>query len=321
MKKAYIISVLVLLTLFGCGRNNGKKEPAAGTLRSFPMPEVPAMLETSQQKQDYLMAHFWDGFFAGDGQCDTSAVLGVATADVEKNLAAFIQMLDMFPMEKAQTYVATLFDKVEAKQAADTSSHVYLLMRDMVSKYLYDPNSPYRNEDYYLPFVEGLARSPMTPENVRPGYVYEARMCSMNRYGTQAPDFSFKDGSGRIHRLYDVKAGNIVLFFSNPGCPACKEIIETLTSRPYMEPMVKSGKIAIVNIYIDEEIDKWKDYLPNYPEYWICGYDYRTIIREDEIYNVRAIPSLYVLDSEKRIMLRDAPTEKVLTYLDNKVSE
>ena len=41
------------------------------------------------------------------------------------------------------------------------------------------------------------------------------------------------------------------------------------------------------------------------------------IIRSDVTYNVRAIPSLYVLDYEKKVIMKDAPVENVLPYLDN----
>ena len=35
----------------------------------------------------------------------------------------------------------------------------------------------------------------------------------------------------------------------------------------------------------------------------------------DQIYNVRAIPSLYLLDREKRVILKDAPQDKVFEKL------
>ena len=40
-------------------------------------------------------------------------------------------------------------------------------------------------------------------------------------------------------------------------------------------------------------------------------------IRKDLTYNVRAIPSLYVLDKDKKVVMKDAPVEKVIPYLEN----
>ena len=204
---------------------------------------------------------------------------------------------------------------------ADTGSLFYLRFTEMVEKYLYDPNSPLRNEDLFLPFVEELAECPFTDTLMRTGYRYMAAMCALNPAGSPAPDFRFKDISGRIHSLYGTKGEYTMLFFSNPGCDACKVMIEDIDSCPSVSKAIADGRVALVNIYIDQEIDKWREYEPTYPRSWITGYDWLYVIRDEQIYDVRAIPSLYLLDSEKKIIMKDAPTERVLHYLDGKLLE
>ena len=71
----------------------------------------------------------------------------------------------------------------------------------------------------------------------------------------------------------------------------------------------------MADIFIDREVDAWKAKAATYPKNWINGYDHNFTIREDLIYNVRAIPSLYLLDSSKRVILKDAPVEQVLTFM------
>jgi hypothetical protein len=75
------------------------------------------------------------------------------------------------------------------------------------------------------------------------------------------------------------------------------------------------------NVYIDEDISAWKAYEPVYPRTWVTGYEFAGIIREEQIYDVRAIPSLYLLDREYRIVMKDAPTERVLAFLDRIAQE
>ena len=79
-----------------------------------------------------------------------------------------------------------------------------------------------------------------------------------------------------------------------------------------MEPMIASGELAVLNIYIDEDLGEWYNYMPIYPSSWYNGYDPDYAIRTDRLYDVRAIPSLYLLDSEKTVLMKDAPTEKIL---------
>ena len=71
-----------------------------------------------------------------------------------------------------------------------------------------------------------------------------------------------------------------------------------------------------MNIYIDEEVQKWREYLHNYPPEWINGYDYTFSLRDSGSYDIRAIPSLYLLDAGKRVIMKDAPTGRVLDYLE-----
>ncbi len=108
-----------------------------------------------------------------------------------------------------------------------------------------------------------------------------------------------------------------MLFFSNPGCTSCKEIIDEIGASGCIHPMIAAHRLAIINIYIDEEVQKWRDYLPHYPKDWINGYDYTFSLRDSGLYDIRAIPSLYLLDEQKRVLMKDAPTANVLEYLEN----
>ena len=318
--RAFIGALLVAaLLLPGCrqGGPKGPQTPAATQPRAFRYPDIPAVYTDPAERQEWFLNHFWDDFFAGDGPCDTGLVLGVRREDVEKEMAMYIELLHGLPLEPAQGKMRQLFGKVEDKQAADTSSLVYLMMEEIVTHYLYDPNSPVRDEDLYLPYVEGLAESRFTREAARPGYVYQRRMCALNPVGSPAPDFRFTDAAGRTHNLYGIKARTTLLFFSNPGCYACQEIINTLQAVPGMEKMLADGTLAVVNVYIDEDLDAWRAYEPNYPRAWHCGYDAAGLIRSDRLFNVRAIPSLYLLDGGKRILMKDAPVERVVSWLQN----
>ena len=81
------------------------------------------------------------------------------------------------------------------------------------------------------------------------------------------------------------------------------------------------GDFAVVNVYIDEDLDAWRAYEPNYPRNWYCGYEPDGQVRSDRIYNVRAIPSLYLLGEGQRILMKDAPVERVVAWLQNQQNQ
>lgn len=340
MKIVRFFTLISLLALASCGGGGaasqgggtsaGAPKPAADSkpeFHAFPSVSIPLVYgDDPSASREYALEHYWDGFFSQGGPTTSEAVLGVSDGEVEQALANYIGSLaavkslatpdDPSPLRLAQKSVRTFFSKLERNQQADTSSLAYLRLTEMVSRYMFDPNSPLRDEDLYLPFVEALERSPFTSDDMRPAYRFEAGQCRTNQFGHTAPDFKFSTVKGTKGSLYGVKADYTMLFFSNPGCTACKEITNEILSRPYIDQYIRDGRLAIVNIYIDEEVAKWRDYVPNYPSTWINGYDYTFQLRDSGKYAIRAIPSLYLLDSSKRVIMKDAPTEKVLSYLD-----
>ncbi len=316
-----ILAAIAAFVLIVCSCGRGRQTEKTTEEKSVPFPEVqvPGMITEPSERMEFVLDHFWDGLMSSSlkGRCDSTHVEGVLMAEVEKKFGLYVSILWEAPLDDAVKSVAKLFRDVEKREIQDTSSNVFGTMTKFMEKYLYDPNSPVRNEELYLPYVEGLSKSPLVPDTMRPAYSYDASMCSLNRIGTKAADFRFRDLRGRNYTLYGVKADYTLLFFANPGCPNCKEITEMIENSPGISELLSSGRLAVVDIYIDQEIDKWKAYAPEYPKEWLSGYDPDYIIRNDLIYNVRAIPSLYLLDMDKRVIMKDAPQDKVFEKLNS----
>ena len=118
------------------------------------------------------------------------------------------------------------------------------------------------------------------------------RMALKNRPGDRAADFSFTTGKGGHGTLYGIDADYVLLFFHNLGCPACREVRQGIVSVTAREPaagMLASGKLRIIALYPDTEIN------------------------EKELYDLRAIPSLYLLDRDKKVILKDFVNPEMLS--------
>lgn len=314
---AFLLS-LALILLTGCGSPSGKTEEGPRT-RHIELPAVPVMITDRDEAIAYMAENWWKTFADPSKKgfrCDTLYIGGVEKGELEQSFASFTYTLDMLPVTEARKCMAGLYDRLLLCEKADTSSNIFEGMVDIVCRYLYDPNSPVRNEDYYRPFAAALSVNPEIPELDREKYGREAAFCSLNAIGTKAADFRFSDRYGKVRSLYGVKANWILLFFSNPGCEACKSIIDRLNASPAVEAMLSSGMLAVLNIYIDEDLAEWYKYMPIYPKTWYNGYDPNNIIRSDDLYHVRAIPSLYILDGEKRVVMKDAPDDRAIAFLE-----
>ena len=269
------------------------------------------------ERAGYAAAHFWDRFTDTTKvyACDSVTVNGVPVPELESQMGLFASLLGELSPGAGEKAVVRLYDRADAFERKYPDSNVFEELSRLTKHYLYDPNSPVRNEDLYYYYVERLGRSDLIDNGYRMGYEWDARMCSLNRVGTPAADFSFTDTQGRVRTLYGVKAEYTVLIFGNPGCKACRDIMEEMESTPEISALIESGRLKVVDIYIDQEIDDWKAHVPEYPASWINGYDHGYTIRTDLIYNVRGIPSIYLLDKDKTVLLKDATEERVLTAL------
>ena len=107
-----------------------------------------------------------------------------------------------------------------------------------------------------------------------------------------------------------------MLLFVNPGCQACEDVVSVFGTEE-VKALVSAGTLRILGIYIDEDIAAWKDRSDRLPAHWVNGYDPAGIIRADRLYFVRAIPSIYLLDARKQIVMKDATPAAIASFMGN----
>lgn len=60
--------------------------------------------------------------------------------------------------------------------------------------------------------------------------------------------------------------------------------------------------LNILMVYPDKNIDTWKKHLSTIPDTWTNGYDKSTVIVDKQVYDLKAIPTLYSLNKDKRVI-------------------
>mgnify|MGYP002626068052 FL=1 len=296
-----IVFLLLVLVPQACRESSPKRVE-----RTFPTVTVPGVMTEQQQAASYLASHFWDRFLSPSGGpwiSDSLHIAGVRSEALYLAVRDFAICLGLAP--NAREALSALPGKIAAFQSVDSLSNVYPRLTDMLRECLYDPNSELRDEDLYGALAAALAASELTPDDMRTSYRFEATMCALNAKGSPARDFRFRDARGRDHRLYDYRTPFTLVLFVNPGCHACEETVE-LFGGDKARALVDAGTLTIISVYIDEDLDDWRAKASQMPDFWVNGYDPDLIIRRDVIYNVRAIPSVYLLDASHTVLLKDA---------------
>lgn len=302
-------SLLLLLCLCtACNNSKAKSsiqavETPADTITTFILPSIPPMLNTPELRADYLVRHYWENInFADSNYVHHPEITEQAWVD-------YIDILKLVPAKTAETAIKEMFAKAEKEKVC------YLYMAELADKYLYDPNSPMRNEELYISVLDALIASPILDdtEKIRPQARRE--LAQKNRIGTQALDFTYTLSSGKQSTLYALNAPYTLLFINNPGCHACAETIEAMKHAPAINRAISDNKLKILSLYPDEELDEWKRHLSDFPAEWINGYDAKLVIKEKNLYDLKAIPTLYLLDKDKKVLLKDVTATEIDQYL------
>ncbi len=131
------------------------------------------------------------------------------------------------------------------------------------------------------------------------------------------PNFDYTDMANKKFTLNDVKGekGTLVVFWAS-WCGPCREEIPDLKK---FNAAYNAKGIKIVSISIDHDITAWKTALAKEKMTWanlsnLPG-DYKEISKK---YNVNAIPSMFLLDKDNRIIVADVfQMSKVIEKVDS----
>jgi thiol-disulfide isomerase/thioredoxin len=308
--------LIAAVIISSCG-----SKPSQFTLKPKPFfkVSVPMYIASQEAAYDYIVSNYWDRFLDSSKvfSKDTSLIGGVAKQDFMAAYSEYAQILLMVSPQRAFNAQKKLITKAESLKIADTASTVFNNLVSISEMVLYGVNSNLRSEELYLPIALALSTSTLIDSTTQKRYAKEAALCSLNRIGETATDFKFTTKEGENSSLHKIKSEYTLMFFSNPGCTACKEIIDALKGSEKIDRLEVENRLKVLNIYIDEDLTEWFKYMPIYPSEWINAYNADFSIRTLNLYDVRAIPSLYLLDSEKRVIFKDAPMMMVLSYLEN----
>lgn len=70
--------------------------------------------------------------------------------------------------------------------------------------------------------------------------------------------------------------------------------------------------VQVVAVYIDDKVEVWQK--AQYPSAWLSVY--APEIDRQDLYDIKALPTLYLLDTQKWVILKDAQIDKVVSYYE-----
>ena len=95
----------------------------------------------------------------------------------------------------------------------------------------------------------------------------------------------------------------------------CREISEEMKQSQIISDLQSEGRLKILAIYPDENLEEWHKHYSDIPSAWINGYDKGCHIERENLYNVSAIPALYLLDKEKIVLVKDSTNVEEIEFV------
>lgn len=246
---------------------------------------------------------YWDEFDFGDIARVKSPQIG------EQKFVDFLGDLPDVPDSIAIKAIQAHLSKAEIS----TMSFEFYI--NQYQRYLYDPNSPMRNELYYASVLKYLLASPKTDETSKVRYKMLLKIVSQNKPGSTANNFRFLDTKGNTNELHNVVADYKILFFYDPTCHNCEGKIKDLANSKATNDLIGSNKLEIVAVSVHPERKLWEDHKQMIPENWINGFDVNGQVIGKGLYNVLAFPTILLLNHDNTVLLKDAPLDVTLRRL------
>ncbi len=306
LKKKGGILFVTLIVMYCCFTNVNViaqvNMPSELVTYELPLPEMPDGMTEPKERAAYILMHFWDAMDFSDMRCSQNEKF------MEVN---FVNFISLFPHADEQA-LAPAIDILLGGIATD--SIALSIVTDIAEKYLSDPGSPMRSEDYYIIFLEQLVNTPNVPEIslIRPAKQLET--ARKNRPGDVASDFYYTTREGERRTLHSTEGDMLLLIFYDPACPHCEDILDEVNASYFLKDLIANNTLSVLAVYTEGDRALWDETKGNMPQTWTVGIDESEIVANG-IYDLPAMPVMYLLDNNKTVLLKDPTKNDVEMYL------
>ena len=261
---------------------------------SIEVPPPPQEYFRSQVKYfSYIAEHFFDNYTWDDERLLQTPVL-------YKQFNEFSQHIARLEPE------ITIPIVLKALKESKVNRNFYFALFDYFEHNFGKFSSPYRDVPLYIEMLKDILTIPDLEEARKLFYEYELKLISKNQPGEQAIDFNILLSNGDSTHLYGIQAEMLLLYFQNPDCSSCGVFREKMKNMESLYYAVSLGRLKVLTIYFEDKEDVWRNYLTTKAfTSWTHGWNYDLRIADERLYDIRNIPTIMILDKNKKVIKKD----------------
>lgn len=256
----------------------------------------------------HLAERFWYGFpFYDTTVLHTDEFRGrrdvFGSVDIHSGaIARYLTMIQFADLPTVQRSLA------ETLRKADTNERMYRQFVESFDFFLHDPISRLRNEQWAEAVWHQMLKSRWATFSDSARINFLLRQVNQNRVGSLATDLEFVTIQGERGRLLEIEAELLLVYFYIPGCPQCRMTMEWIQSDSTFQKLHQAGILQAFAFYPEHDLDLFRSYAPNIPSTWINARDPDGMsqLMEQGLYQMRGAPTIYLLDRDKKVILKDA---------------
>ncbi|MBQ6987728.1 MAG: DUF5106 domain-containing protein [Alistipes sp.] len=297
MRRLFVL--LTFIILFSQALMAQEQTAPAAEKVTFPMVTVPDEITDPQARAKYLGEHFWDN-------------VDFATASEALVEQGLIDMASIFPLLNSETLISSMTALVKK---AETSKEGLLKMLSLADKYLYGTASPLYNEAAYRGLLQSALISKALNKADKEPYQKQLVILEMNNEGSAAVDFDMQLVDGSKAKLSDIEAPVSILFFYAADNLDCKLQRFRLTQARLVNYLQRAGGIKIVAVCVEGDKAAWEKFRADSPKEWLHVFDASGKIKSENLYDLRTLPRLYLLDEQKTVLLKNTKADDIEQYL------
>ncbi|MBK9981433.1 MAG: redoxin domain-containing protein [Saprospiraceae bacterium] len=261
--------------------------------------------DRKQKQYEYYKAHFFDHFDLTDPRAMRSGV-------IQQKVDYYLQKLTYQVPDSQIVEIDYLLKKMLTNKEAFQYYLVYFL-NDVVKSKRMGMDAAYVHlvDTYY---AKGLAD--WIDKEQLDKLLAQADVLRPILIGKIAPDLTLYKESGEAVNLHAIKANYTVLFFWDPECGHCKKAIPFIIDF-YNEYKSKGVEVVAVCTKTGSDVSScWSAIKERGMDIWVNTCDQYMQSHYKTIYDVKVTPQIYVLDKNKKILVKKIAGEDLKPVMD-----
>jgi len=269
---------------------------------------IPEMPQEYYQNRDlyqkFVVEHYFDHFPWNDPRIFLTPI----GDDKIKDFCNIIYQIDRKDLD---TFV------VAALNAARVNEQSLYLFYDKVEKILGSNISPYKVEHTYIKMLQNILTYPYLDENRQRRCSRELKTINKNLEGDMVPDFRIVMGNGDTTSLYAIQSPYLLLYLQHPTCPTCREVRGKMANYPALNSAIAKKNLTVLTVYFEDDAQVWANYLksPEANPSYLHGWNFDQTIEDNELYDTRTIPYMFLLDKDKKVIRKDLLYNEIEDYI------